>query len=113
MGSTGVLTFAAAPNFEVPADDDTDNVYEVQVTVTDSSGLPAGLTDAQNIAITVTDVNDAPTITTDAAVDAAENQTAVVDVQSTDQDGATEGTGLTYSLTGGDDLASYAVDTNT
>src|SRR6202008_3181334 len=32
-GSTGVLTFASAPNFEAPADGNADGVYDVQVRV--------------------------------------------------------------------------------
>ncbi|MEM9092658.1 MAG: cadherin repeat domain-containing protein, partial [Cyanobacteria bacterium P01_F01_bin.53] len=51
---TGEVTFDAAPDFETPGDDDGDNVYDLQVTVTDSSGL----TDVQDIAITVTDVDE-------------------------------------------------------
>ncbi len=50
--NTGVLTFDAAPDFEVPGDFNGDNDYEVEVTVTDSGGL----TDVQTITITVTDV---------------------------------------------------------
>ena len=74
------------------------------------SGL---LTDVQDIAVTVTDVNETPTITSLAAVDAAENQTAVIDVQSTDSEGDTEGSGLTYSKTGGADQALFSLNTAT
>jgi hypothetical protein len=56
--NTGVLTFNTAPDFENPTDDGLDNVYDVQVTVTDS-GL---LTDVQDIAVTVTDVNETPVV---------------------------------------------------
>lgn len=107
---TGVLTFNSAPDFESPADAGGDNVYNVQVTVTDAGGL----TDVQELAVNVTDVNEAPAITSVAAVDAAENQTSVIDVQSTDPDGETEnGGGLTYSLTGGADQALFLIDPNT
>jgi len=113
-GNTGVLTFSAAPDFESPADADTNNDYEVQVTVTDSGSL----TDVQDITVNVTDVNESPSITSDgggptAAVNAAENQTAVTDVQSSDPEGETEGSGLTYSLTGGADQALFSIDANT
>ena len=54
MAATGVLTFNAAPDFENPLDADADNIYAVQVTVTDSGGL----TDVQNLQVTVTDVNE-------------------------------------------------------
>ncbi|GAA4451173.1 DUF4347 domain-containing protein [Novipirellula rosea] len=49
-GSTGVLSFIAAPDFETPTDVGGDNVYDVIVEVTDGS-----LTDSQAIAVTVND----------------------------------------------------------
>ncbi|MBU1227109.1 MAG: cadherin domain-containing protein, partial [Actinobacteria bacterium] len=100
---TGVLTFTTAPDFENPTDDLADNLYLAQVQVTDSGGL----FDIQDITVTVTDVGEALEITSDgggatAAVSAAENQTAVTDVQAFDPEGDTEnGGGLTYALTGG------------
>ena len=48
--TTGVLTFNTAPDFGNPTDTGADNVYDVQVTVTDSGAL----TDVQDIAVTVT-----------------------------------------------------------
>ena len=48
--ATGLLSFKHAPLFTTPADANTDNRYEVQVTVTDSGGL----TDNQAITIIVT-----------------------------------------------------------
>ena len=56
--ATGVLTFVAAPDFEVPTDVGSDNVYSVTVQVADGNGGTA----SQNIAITVTNVNEAPVI---------------------------------------------------
>lgn len=47
--ATGVLSFVATPDFEVPADFDMDNVYEVSVQVTDGT---APVT--QNVTVTVT-----------------------------------------------------------
>ena len=108
--ATGVLTFNAAPDFETPADVGADNVYNVQVTVTDGGGL----TGVQDIAVTVTNVNEDPSITSTAIVDAAENQTAVLDVQSSDPDGETEnGGGLTYGLSGGADQALFLINAAT
>ncbi len=78
------------------------------MTVTDSDPL----TDLQDIAVTVTDAAEAPTITSSASVSVAENQTAVIDVASTDPDGDTEGAGLTYTLTGGADQALFSIDAN-
>ena len=50
--TSGVLTFAAAPDFESPTDAGPNNVYDVQVQVSDGLG---GL-DSQAIAVTVTNV---------------------------------------------------------
>ncbi len=50
QAATGILVFNSAVDFANPKDANMDNVYEVQVTVTDSGGL----TDVVNIAITVT-----------------------------------------------------------
>jgi hypothetical protein len=58
--ATGVVTFNAAPDFEAPADNDGDNVYEIEVTVSDGS-----LEAAQSIAITVTDVAEIPPLAAD------------------------------------------------
>ncbi len=51
--ATGVLTFVDPPDYETPADDNTDNVYEVTVQVSDGT-----LTDSQAISVTVTDVSE-------------------------------------------------------
>lgn len=55
--ATGELTFTAAPDFENPADNGVDNVYNVSVDVDDGNGA----TDSQEISVTVTPVNEAPT----------------------------------------------------
>jgi len=49
MTSAGALAFAPAPNFDLPADADGDNVYQVQLRVSDGS-----LSVTQDVAITVT-----------------------------------------------------------
>ncbi|MDE8651299.1 cadherin domain-containing protein [Novosphingobium album (ex Liu et al. 2023)] len=107
--STGALAFAAAPDFETPTDAGTNNVYDVQVTVSDGT-----LTDVQAIAVTVTDANEAPVITSNgggasAAVNVAENSTAVTTVVATDQDLDT----VTYSISGGADAAKFTIDAST
>ena len=55
--ATGELSFKAAPNFEVPTDEGTNNVYDVVVRV--SNGFHA---DTQALAVTVTSANEAPVI---------------------------------------------------
>jgi glucose/arabinose dehydrogenase len=49
MTSAGALTFAPAPNFDLPADTDGDNVYQVQLRVSDGS-----LSVTQDVSVTVT-----------------------------------------------------------
>ncbi len=110
-GSSGVLTFASAPDFEVPTDAGADNVYDVQVTVIDDGGSP--LTDVQDIAVTVGDANDQPVITSNggganAAVGANENQAAVTTVTATDADSPAQT--LTYSISGGADATAFNID---
>ena len=51
--NTGEVSFMAAPDFEVPGDDDGDNVYDIIVTASDGTNS----TD-HNVAITVTDEYD-------------------------------------------------------
>lgn len=50
--TTGALSFVLAPDFEAPSDADTNNVYLVQITVTDGQGGSA----EQNVSIQITDV---------------------------------------------------------
>lgn len=49
MSGTGALTFASQPNFDLPGDADGNNVYEVQLRVSDGS-----LTATLNLSVTVT-----------------------------------------------------------
>ena len=56
ISSAGLLSFNSAPDFETPADVGGDNIYNVQVTVTDTSIATA----QQDVVVTVTDVNEAP-----------------------------------------------------
>jgi hypothetical protein len=56
--SDGLLTFNIARNFEDPQDANQDNVYEVDVRVTDT--LHPVNTTVQRFMVTVVDVNDAP-----------------------------------------------------
>ena len=70
--------------------------------------------DTFNVTITINGVSDnlPPTITTPVTVTVAENQTAVLDIEATD-DLDVEGDGLTYSLTGGADQDLFAIDSDT
>ena len=93
ISTGGALTFRTAPDFETPADENTDNVYNVTVSASDRS-----LSGTLAVQVTVTDVNEAPTVSGSTAVSYAENGTAAVATLTvTDPDeGAITG-GLTLS----------------
>jgi len=65
-----------------------------------------GGTDTQSIDVVVTNVNESPTVTSLAAANVVENQTAVLTVTSADVDGASPA----YSITGGADAALFSID---
>ena len=91
--SSGVVTFASAPDYESPTDSDTNNVYTFTATATDTKGLAT----TQAVSITVTDTDDtAPVFTSSASANAAENQTAAITLV------ATDATTVTYSISGTD-----------
>lgn len=54
--ASGVLRFAVAPDYETPLDADVDNVYLVQVTVSDGAGGSA----IQNLSVAVSDAAETP-----------------------------------------------------
>ena len=57
ISSAGVLSFSSSPDYESPADADTDNVYRVTIQASDGTS-----TGTLNVTVTVTDVNEGPTI---------------------------------------------------
>lgn len=110
--SSGVLTFKTAPDFEKPADANTDNAYELIVSVWDNTAVDH--TAEQALKVTVLDIqeNTAPTITSDGAGDTAslsqpETQLTVTTVVATDADADET---LIYSINGGADAALFQID---
>lgn len=100
--STATLSFLAPPDFEAPADSDTDNIYRVRVKVSDGK-------DSQNILVSVRvdNVNDnSPSITSATAMDVEENGRFVQNVSATDGDGDT----IVYRLSGGADQALFSIN---
>jgi VCBS repeat-containing protein len=110
--SGATLAFATAPDFEAPADADTDNSHVVTLRATDAAGNTADLT----LTVTVTNQNEAPATPSDAdagAESVAEGATTGTSVgltaTATDPDA---GASLTYSLT--DNAGGrFAIDTTT
>jgi hypothetical protein len=83
--TTGVLSFLTAPAYSAPQDSGANNVYDVQVTVTDSG--VGNLTDVQDIAISVTAVSSPPGGTLSISGTPEEDQTLTAVNNITDSDG--------------------------
>ncbi|MFN0264741.1 beta strand repeat-containing protein [Tepidamorphus sp. 3E244] len=84
--TTGELSFVSAPDFEAPGDAGTNNVYNVDVSVSDGVGGSA----TQSIAVTVNNVNETPVLTADTASateDAGAGSTASGNLLANDDDG--------------------------
>jgi Domain of unknown function (DUF4347)/Bacterial Ig domain/Bacterial cadherin-like domain len=95
--TTGVLTFNPAPNFEVPADSGTNNVYDVVVMVADG----ASGADTQALSITVTDANDAPFVAGDAYTTVEDTPLAIAAPGALANDGDEDLNPVTASLVAG------------
>ena len=110
ISNTGELTFRETPNFEAPADANTDNVYLVTVQASDGTN-----TAPENLTVAVTDVNEPPEfpLTEDGARTVPENTEVGEDigapVSATDPDA---GSTLTYTLSG-TDAPSFTIDEST
>ena len=106
----GTVTFLAAPNFEVLADDDGDGVYEVTVRATSAGADIADLT----LLVTVTNVNEAPVITTGAADTLAENSGVNAVVETLARTDVDAGETVVWSRVAGegdDDNGLFNIDT--
>ena len=105
ISSSGVLSFTTAPDFEIPADADTMNDYDVTVKVADAGGL----SDTHTVSVTVTNVNEAPEITTtETTVRKDENETHVILVQASDVDASDT---LNWSVESADDGGKFKINT--
>ena len=93
--SSGELRFAQLPSLDQPQDDDGDNIYDLEISVSDAAANSTSLTLAVKVA---EDVDSAPEFSSaSASVEFPENSTAIVyDANATDADGDS----LSYSLTG-------------
>lgn len=89
--NSGALSFLASPDFETPGSFDSDNVYELDIVVSD--GI---LTDTESVTISVLNANEAPTLAGSTTTNMIEEQlTTGFSASATDIDA---GDGLTYSL---------------
>ena len=102
--ATGAIAFRNAPNYDAPADQGQDNVYDLTVSVSDGA-----ITTSRATSVTVTNVDEAPVFASPAAVSVAENGAGVVTVRASDQDA---GTTLSYSISG-TDASLFTIDSAT
>ena len=104
--SSGALAFNSPPDFENPADDNSDNTYELTITVTDSMAKQA----QQSLAITVNNINDnSPQFTLSSTTfTIPENTTAITTITATDADANSDT--LTYTLDNTSDAAAFTLD---
>ena len=119
--STGALTFNNVPNYEMPADNGANNVYNVTVKVTDS-GSPME-SDTLAVTITVNNVNEAPAITSTGTgftapsfMEIEYDATGTPDLSVADYDGSDPdtqtGNTLTWSVEG-TDAGDFDINSNT
>ncbi|MGB0560677.1 MAG: DUF4347 domain-containing protein [Spirulinaceae cyanobacterium] len=111
----GHITFNPPPDFENPLDGNgihtPNNIYDIEITVTDSGGLQ----DRRSMWFEVQDVvetENIPVINSLTSFTLLENNAYIGDINSSDDLNA-EGNGITYSISGGADAASFAINAAT
>jgi len=108
--TTGVLSFVSTPDAEAAIDADANNIYVVDVRITDGQ-----VNDIQTLSVTVTDVNDnVVAIISDgggatASVSVNENTSTATTIVATDDISSS----VVYSITGGVDQGDFNIDANT
>lgn len=90
------LSFVSGEDFESPSDQDSDNVYVVEIEASDGENAST-----QTISVTVNNVNDnAPEITSQTEVNVESGSTDVMVLEASDADGSE----VSFSLVGGADI---------
>lgn len=92
--TTGVLVFSAAPDFENPADSNQDNIYVVNIAVSDAIGAITNIVQT----IMVTNINEAPTSIADPGFTVATNAAVGTVVGTATGNDPDAGDMLTYAL---------------
>ena len=102
--SSGELSFNSPPDHELPADDDGNNVYELNIIATDS---PVGNQAQQSLAVSINNLNDnAPQFNLSSiAFSIIEGETSITTIAASDADGDD----LTFSLTNTTDSSFFTL----
>ena len=100
IDENGALSFTGSPDYESPADSDSNNVYALSVVATDGGGLRGTFA----IVVTVTELNEGPVVTGTASFTVNENQDLSGATYSASDPEATGGvtTTITWSVSGRD-----------
>ena len=87
--TSGVLTFKASPNYEIPTDAGGDRVYDITITATETNGVPINLA-SEPLVVTVTIINvDEPGVIGAITGDAQVGQTLTAGTVESDPDAVT------------------------
>ena len=111
VSTSGEVSFSQAPDFESPADGNSDNVYEITVSVSD----PSNASDSKSFVVTVLDALDGRVVDgpiRDAQVELAATNLAVAQTVTTDDQGYFN-FGETAAVTGQQVVVSGGTDTFT
>jgi len=101
------IAFSAAPDYENPSDEGTNNVYEVNLIATDNNSD----TDTLTLTITVTDEPEAPVFTSSPITTATVDQAYAYSITASDQDNG-DTLVITATTAGGGALPSWLSLTN-
>jgi len=97
------LRFKSAPDFENPVDSGGDNIYELEVSVSDGD-----LTTTREMNVSVTNVEGGPVFSSPVEKSVSENQTGVMTLSASDD----EGDQITFSISGGTDASAFTLTTD-
>lgn len=107
IDATGVVTFVAAPDYDMPGDADGDNTYVLTITATDGPGNSS----QQMLVVTVTEAmaDTTPPVMTGPSGTGATQTVTVPDGQTAVATFAAD-EAVTWRIDGGDDAAQFTID---
>ena len=108
INSSGVVGWKSSPDFETPADADSNNSYQFVVSATEAGNTVAA---TRSLTVTVSDVGDvAPTFTSTSSATFAENGTGAVYTAVVTPD--VTGASISFSISGGADSAKFSINSS-
>ena len=106
--SSGVVGFVSSPDFETPADANSNNIYNLVITASESGNTFVAF---RSVAVTVSDVADvAPAFSSASSTTFVENGTGAVYTAVAVSD--VSGAAVSYSISGGADSAKFTINSS-